>query len=115
MGYYTDYYLEIKNVPDESSVSMISSALDSIGIRFAFSAPDYLDRTAWFGCAEGANWYCYKDDMIDISKQFHDMVFKLHGEGEDREDIWDAYFKNGECEICDYLITKPMPKKIAWD
>ena len=37
------------------------------------------------------------------------MVFVLSGEGEDREDMWISYYKNGEMERCpaQIIFTRP--------
>jgi hypothetical protein len=43
-----------------------------------------------------SKWYEYKDDMKKFSKLFPEVLFKLHGEGEEQGDIWDAYFLNGK-------------------
>lgn len=40
-------------------------------------------------------WYDYEKDMLLYSKKHPKVVFLIEGEGEDREDIWRAYFKNG--------------------
>ena len=49
--------------------------------------------------------------MRDLSKEFPDVVFKLHGEGEDNEDIWDKYFMNGKMQSCPAQMTLPPFEK----
>lgn len=34
-------------------------------------------------------------------------MFKLHGDGDDSEDLWDAYFLGGRMQVC--------PGKIVYD
>ena len=41
-------------------------------------------------------WYEWQDDMQNISIEFPDVLFEVLGEGEERDDIWVAWFKNGE-------------------
>jgi hypothetical protein len=37
--------------------------------------------------------------MAEVSKLFPNTVFSLSGEGEDSDDLWRAYFKNGVVKI----------------
>lgn len=52
-------------------------------------------------------WNDNEDDMRLLSKEFPDVLFKLHGEGEDNEDIWDKYFMNGKMQYCPAKIMCP--------
>ena len=50
---------------------------------------------AWFG--EETPWYSWEPDMRHFSKTKHPWVtFLLEGKGDDYDDIWKAYFKNGK-------------------
>ena len=40
-------------------------------------------------------WRDFDEDMKEISKDFPGVLFSMNGEGEEREDIWRAWFKNG--------------------
>ena len=40
-------------------------------------------------------WYEYENDMRSFSKKYPDLIFVVTGEGEDNDDIWKAYFKDG--------------------
>lgn len=42
-------------------------------------------------------WYNWKEDMVELSKKFPKMLFKLEGYGEESLDIWIAHFCNGQC------------------
>ena len=37
--------------------------------------------------------------MLCLSEQFPNVIFKLHGIGEENGDIWDAYYKAGKTAI----------------
>lgn len=52
-------------------------------------------------------WYEHEKEMRDLSKVFPDVVFKLHGEGEENGDIWDKYFMNGKMQYCPAQISLP--------
>lgn len=54
---------------------------------------------------ESCKWYECEDDMVEISKSYPELIFKIHGEGEENTDIWDAYFKNGKKQVHKAVIT----------
>lgn len=47
---------------------------------------------------ESCKWYEHDTDMIEMSKDFPNVLFKLHGEGEEVGDIWDSYYLNGKSQ-----------------
>ena len=49
---------------------------------------------------EASKWYDHEKDMLEMSKEFPEIVFCLHGEGETNEDLWYKYFKNGKIQRC---------------
>ncbi len=79
-------------------------------IENAIAHHEYI-KYAQYNCCK---WYSYQEDMIAFSKQFKDVVFKVHGEGEESGDIWDAYFLNGKSQVhkAKILIDECDPK--AW-
>lgn len=56
---------------------------------------------------DSCKWYDWKDDMIAMSTNFPGVLFKLHGDGEEAGDIWDAYFLNGKSQVCKAEIAIP--------
>lgn len=54
----------------------------------------------------------YERDMADLSEAFPDITFCLCAHGEERDDIWDGYWLNGDCEMCYGMI--PWPQRIEW-
>ena len=67
----------------------------------------------WGGC-DTAKWYDSDDDMTELSKSFPDCLFRLYGEGEDRDDTWENYYWNGKSEQCRMICTWEQPKEIPW-
>lgn len=47
---------------------------------------------------ESCKWYEHESDMKAMSAVFPDVLFKLHGEGEESGDIWNAYYLNGKSQ-----------------
>lgn len=68
-----------------------------------------------FGPYDTARWYAHEKDMLALSEAFPDLVFELHGEGENTGDLWNEYFCNGENEYCPVQILYPEPQKIKWE
>ena len=53
--------------------------------------------------------------MMQISEMFPDVIFRLSGDGEEREDMWHEYFHNGKVEECRAKIIFPTPVEIEWN
>jgi len=52
-----------------------------------------------------AKWYEHDQDMAVLSKAFPDVLFCLHGEGEDNQDMWETYYFAGKMQYCEAMIT----------
>ena len=96
MGYYTDFYLKADNVSEKEA--------DSIGQMLAdfFTLESWGVENEWSGKDK---WYDYESDMRAISEEFPDALFTIDGHGEDYEDIWRAWFKNGKMQFCEAQIV----------
>jgi hypothetical protein len=68
-----------------------------------FDDPWFLSSIIEEGNCEG-KWYDWEKDMRKLSKIFPDILFELHGDGEESDDLWKAYFKNGKMQRC-HAIT----------
>lgn len=88
MGYYTYYTLEILKDPDNQEEQFYKEFEE----KTKYSS-DYFKNCDTMH----AKWYCWKEDMIELSKKFPKMLFKLDGEGEEPLDIWIAHFCSGQC------------------
>lgn len=58
-----------------------------------------------FDLSDGWNWYNHETEMLDLSREFKDVVFVLYGEGHNNGDMWYKYFKNGKMQSCPAKIT----------
>ena len=108
MGYYTEYDLNMMPWPCEDKEREIKAniiaRIDSIDI----SKVEDSD-IEWFLSSE-MKWYHYREDMLEVSKMFPDIMFILHGEGEDHDDMWYEYYCNGETERIEAELVYPKPK-----
>ncbi|AYK07744.1 hypothetical protein [Brevibacillus laterosporus] len=64
---------------------------------------EYVDYV--LGSGEPATWYVHEADMVQMSLKFPDILFELTGDGEDTDDLWRKYFKNGKIQRCPAIIT----------
>ena len=88
MGYHTYYELHCLNepIPDE--------AYDLADKQFSAGHAGALYTE------QAITWYSSHEDMLEFSKKFPDSVFCLHGVGDEDDDRWNAYYKNGKSQMC---------------
>lgn len=100
MGYTT--YFTVSRNDGEPFTDAEAAALDELGI---FDLSD--DENEPSSMEGAAKWYDCSDDMKELSKLFPETVFRLHGEGEQNDDLWYAYFKNGKGQECRADVIYP--------
>lgn len=120
MGYKTWFELNANKI--EYSPSGDYTLCESIPQTVSVKLEEYIKEQGFFcdygNCSSGWSivdkWYDYEDDMIEMSKCFPDILFTLHGVGDDSEDLWFAYFCNGKMQNCPAIITYDdfSPKKL---
>ena len=59
----------------------------------------------WYARQMEGKWYEFEKDCRLVSEKFPDDVIKLEGVGEEQDDQWVAYFKNGKMQMCRAIIT----------
>ena len=108
MGYYTNFELTMHpSQPQERETEIIRHIISLMdGIDLDKVQGSEID---WF-LSDSLKWYDHEDHMIEISRRYPDVIFVLHGEGEEHDDIWNEYYSNGESERVDAIITMPRPK-----
>jgi hypothetical protein len=87
MGYYTRFNITIS---DNTNICNIVERLCSIsGYNW-----DYCDDEIYDFC----KWYEHEHDMYLLSKEFPDIVFTVTGDGEESDDLWREYWKDGKVQ-----------------
>lgn len=108
MGYYTSFDLTM--LPQPAKDLEIAITRDIIALIDHIS-PDEVqeDEMEWFLC-DSLKWYDHEKHMVEISKKYPNIVFILHGEGEEPDDMWNEYYCAGVFERVDAEIIYPKPK-----
>lgn len=96
MGYMTRYELDYYN-GNEIEVETYNEIYEYIKNNDDMSYALIDEREC--------KWYMHDKDMLEMSKHFPNVIFKIHGEGEEIGDLWEKYYKNGKMQICEAKIT----------
>ena len=97
MGYSTTYSLDIqfpKNLTDVEKhnleLDIIEKLENSDDLGFGYVLIGiYESSQLW-------KWYECETEMKEFSKLFKYVIFIIKGEGEQNDEIWYRYFKNGK-------------------
>lgn len=109
MGYVTTYNLKLTLYISGKPASLTDNApLLEIINQLRTSN----EEAAYALCEDGSNadsskWYEHEKDLRDFSRNHPGILFTLHGEGEENEDIWDKHFFDGKCQACKAVMTIP--------
>ena len=94
MSYYTTYTLSAtQGYDNQEEMEETPQEISGYSIEFA------LD--------DSCKWYKHEQDMKELSKFYPETTFLLEGQGEESEDIWRKYFKNGKMQVCKAEIVFP--------
>lgn len=124
MGYYSNFELFVSGLNDESEWENVWAAMGDVGIQdiFAHKFPNscdgdsvYVSDYYWepstkvlsFYSDEMYKWYEEIDEMTELSKLLPGLIFKIHRNGEESDDVTDDYFVNGEYECCEWAPKPP--------
>lgn len=96
MGYYTMFYCSVVN-DEEFSKTELKKAANQLAKMLGFrnNVEDF-----GFLSEDTMKWYECEEDMVKLSKEFPEMVFEIVAYGEDSDDFWREYFKNGGFKYC---------------
>lgn len=120
MGYYTYYTLNAKNYGEAdpnrkpATAMEIAKSMQAMGddafYPFEGTIDDLIleeaqDTTIDMEPDDTAKWYDYDKEMKKLSEMYPNTLFKLHGDGEEGGDSWDAYYLGGK--KAEYRATIP--------
>jgi hypothetical protein len=54
---------------------------------------------------DSSKWYQHEEELREFSKLHPGILFTLHGEGAENEDIWNKYFYAGKCQVAKAKIS----------
>ena len=101
MGYYTNFSL---HVASENATPDLLEQIDHEVRKMNVFQYCKCGREEWSAYTK---WYDFDQDMLLLSKRFPNILFYLHGEGDNEEDLWDAYYQNGKVQNCHAEIIYP--------
>ena len=101
MGYYTQFDLTILDCPGGFEGDLITDVEKAVKDLNVFE-PGGSAEYGWSGYTK---WYYHDDDMITLSKKFPGVVFELNGDGEETEDVWCHYYKDGGVQRDGLVVT----------
>lgn len=113
MSYRTDFYIEVKGADKETleSITSVIIGFDDEGFE-----------TAGMGFFSGYDlrWDNQNMDMFTLSKSYPSCLFTVQGYGENRDDVWVEYWRDGCCqagmaELPEFDESKMIPYELDGD
>lgn len=111
IGYYTNYILD--DVVNTKTGEVASKELALEMGTFLATHSDWFEPNEAADindmlCGEDMKWYDWEHDMSALSRAYPDYGFILSGVGEEYDDRWIAYIKNGsvQFEQCQFVYNE---------
>ena len=105
MGYQTSHELLILKRDNQKLVPFDSMDIITELREFSEEADYALDDSGETN--ESCKWYDHEKELREFSTRYPDLIFKLHGEGEEAGDLWDEWYKDGKMQKGKAIITYP--------
>lgn len=109
MGYYSSFSLSVYPVDRSGNIvgkTLTPALQEAVNVEIkkidVFERWDYIDH-AW-GVPQDT-WYSEREDMVLLSTKFPSVLFAVHREGENNDDMMDTYYWNGKMQVCPAIIT----------
>lgn len=122
MGYYTQYKLTVEEANKEYKISDIVNKIMELRkentskfYAFEYNLEEEKENTSdsieLYFESDDCKWYDHDEEMLELSKHFPEIIFKLEGEGEENGDMWNTYYCNGKLAHYDArIIIDPLNK-----
>jgi hypothetical protein len=107
MGYYTWYSIE-KVQGDPEVVAAFEADFENGNIPTEYGSLDQM-FSASGDAHDSMKWYDRVEDMTNISIAYANTLFVVSGQGEDHDDVWREYYRNGVMERVYPIITYDDP------
>lgn len=101
MGYYTGFKVKFDGGDKHEEI------IEQINLTSGYDGSWYAYNDAKHIRLDEVKWYDHKDHMRMISAAFPDVLFEIEGEGEEADDIWKAYTKDGKYVRYNAIISFP--------
>ena len=96
MGYYTDFTLKV--TPPFNSENEVSDFNETFTRLTDYEFEN--DFTMY-----GVKWYDHDKNMLTLSRTYPDRLFQLDGVGEEHDDVWRTYYKDGKSHDAEVITT----------
>lgn len=115
MGYYTRYDVTFYDATtgfeiDQSSnlgIELLRQIIAKIEDCYTYEVG--ATETIWY-FDEALKWYDHHCDMTDLALKYPNVIFKLTGEGEERDDVWVKYYHGEKFEGAYAELIYPQPQ-----
>ena len=114
MGYDTNFTLLLYNKQEghaEQAKKKFSKVFDDIEKQSGYTL-SIRDEESGIAYLNDAHWYDCEADLQKVSRKHHDIIIVAKGEGEQRDDNWEARFLDGNIESVRARIVWPPFKEI---
>lgn len=101
MGYHTHFHLTTSAPEHDANHQRAVAKL--VGYR----------ETVMIGNEE-AKWLNHEADMLEYSRKWPDVVFRLAGVGDGDLDRWVKWFKNGKMQRWELVVEEPNDPPEEW-
>lgn len=102
MGYYTRFSLTVYQGKTEVDSALYPSFKEKNLYGRYMSIQELIS-----GSTDSMKWYEHKQDMLEISVLYPDLVFVLDGDGEEAGDCWREFYKNGKTYRWELEVKRP--------
>lgn len=120
MEYYISFDIEIQDIDNKGydSNKIAKYMLDDpyAFYPFKYQLKNFIKRIEMepdlkykfcFTHNDGVGWRRCNDEMIRLSKEFPEILFKVHCDCEIADHTWDKYFMNGKMQCCRPKVVPP--------